>query len=101
MLHHRDPAIVGLGYMVGVAFVDIAKRNLLEFFQIGIDHRAGIGAVLEHRVIAQHGIISYQLQIQRWCNSRATADRKSVVWGKSVSDGVDLGGSRIIKKKKQ
>src|SRR3546814_17373796 len=29
------------------------------------------------------------------------ADRKSVVWGKSVSVRVDLGGRRIIKKKKQ
>src|SRR3546814_17424015 len=28
-------------------------------------------------------------------------DRKSVVWGKSVSVRVDLGGRRIIKKKKQ
>src|SRR3546814_17922117 len=27
-------------------------------------------------------------------------DRKSVVWGKSVSGRVDLGGRRIIKKKK-
>src|SRR3546814_12555183 len=27
-------------------------------------------------------------------------DRKSVVWGKRVSVGVDLGGGRIIKKKK-
>src|SRR3546814_17649231 len=29
------------------------------------------------------------------------ADRKSVVWGKSVSVRVDLGGRRIIKNKKQ
>src|SRR3546814_16349157 len=28
-------------------------------------------------------------------------DRKSVVWGKSVSVSVDLGGRRIIKKKKK
>src|SRR3546814_12674425 len=28
-------------------------------------------------------------------------DRKSVVWGKSVSVRVDLGGRRIIKKKKK
>src|SRR3546814_15016629 len=30
---------------------------------------------------------------------RGQADRKSVVWGKSVSVRVDLGGRRIIKKK--
>src|SRR3546814_19504201 len=29
------------------------------------------------------------------------ADRKSVVWGKSVSVRVDLGGSRLVKKKKK
>src|SRR3546814_19404569 len=29
-----------------------------------------------------------------------TLDRKSVVWGKSVSVRIDLGGRRIIKKKK-
>src|SRR3546814_12359234 len=28
-------------------------------------------------------------------------DRKGAVWGKSVYDGVDLGGTRSIKKKKQ
>src|SRR3546814_14228581 len=31
--------------------------------------------------------------------SKAGGDRKSVVWGKSVSVRVDLGGRRIIKKK--
>src|SRR3546814_13866894 len=31
----------------------------------------------------------------------AREDRKSAVWGKSVSVGVDLGGRRIIKKKTQ
>src|SRR3546814_14193615 len=30
---------------------------------------------------------------------RSVQDRKSVVWGKSVSVGVDSGGGRIIKKK--
>src|SRR3546814_11422850 len=33
-------------------------------------------------------------------NVDRTPDRKSVVWGKSVSVRVDLGGRRIIKKKK-
>src|SRR3546814_13721984 len=33
--------------------------------------------------------------------SDAAADRKSVVYGKSVSVRVDLGGRRIIKKKKR
>src|SRR3546814_17477466 len=34
-------------------------------------------------------------------DQRARADRKSVVWGKSVSVRVDLGGCRLIKKKRQ
>src|SRR3546814_11621565 len=32
--------------------------------------------------------------------SNSQADRKSAVWGKSVSVSVDLGGRRVIKKKK-
>src|SRR3546814_18273802 len=35
-----------------------------------------------------------------FANPLFTPDRKSVVWGKSVSVRVDLGGGRIIKKKK-
>src|SRR3546814_18003794 len=31
----------------------------------------------------------------------SSGDRKSVVWGKSVSVRVDLGGRRLIKKKKK
>src|SRR3546814_18976421 len=34
-----------------------------------------------------------------WTESAAKGDRKSVVWGKSVSVRVDLGGRRIINKK--
>src|SRR3546814_19193193 len=34
-----------------------------------------------------------------WGNPSWRIDRKSVVWGKSVSVRVDLGGGRIIKKK--
>src|SRR3546814_19718925 len=34
------------------------------------------------------------------CNDRPKGDRKSVVQGKRVSGSVDLGGSRIIKQKK-
>src|SRR3546814_18488077 len=35
-----------------------------------------------------------------WCGSPPPCDRKSVVWGKSVSVSVDLGGRGTIKKKK-
>src|SRR3546814_16918845 len=33
--------------------------------------------------------------------NKASRDRKSVVWGKRVSERVDLGGRRINKKKKK
>src|SRR3546814_17383890 len=36
-----------------------------------------------------------------WCSTIQGIDRKSVVKGKSVSVRVDLGGRRIIKKKKE
>src|SRR3546814_16081397 len=38
---------------------------------------------------------------QDWQRDLLVLDRKSVVWGKSVSVRVDLGGLRIIKKKKK
>src|SRR3546814_17948644 len=43
-------------------------------------------------------------RVEGWSNDDyavmwQTIDRKSVVWGKSVSVRVDLGGRRIIKKK--
>src|SRR3546814_12712704 len=42
-------------------------------------------------------------RIRLRCSACFTArgDRKSVVWGKSVSVRVDLGGRRILKKKKK
>src|SRR3546814_20316296 len=41
------------------------------------------------------------VSIKGYCPARFQADRKSVVSGKSVSERGDLGGRRIIKKKKQ
>src|SRR3546814_17668730 len=43
------------------------------------------------------------LALARACRPRwlVISDRKSVVWGKSVSVRVDLGGRRIIKKNEQ
>src|SRR3546814_20770956 len=40
-------------------------------------------------------------KIVRPADGIVTRDRKSVVWGKTVSVRVDLGGRRIIKKKKK
>src|SRR3546814_12659643 len=40
-------------------------------------------------------------RFKRLNNGEYCGDRKSVVWGKSVSVRVDLGGRRIIKKKKK
>src|SRR3546814_15334976 len=61
---------------------------------------------------AQHavrglGLLARQHREARRCAERAeqrglarALDRKSVVWGKSVAVRVDIGGRRIIKKKK-
>src|SRR3546814_15656053 len=54
----------------------------------------GIGA----GAIAQV-IVEVTLYMTRTGKGRGTLDRKSVVYGKSVSVRVDLGGRRIIKKK--
>src|SRR3546814_19317340 len=43
--------------------------------------------------------ISHDLNVNN--TQLAALDRQSVVWGKSVSVRVDLGGRRIIKKKKE
>src|SRR3546814_13983756 len=58
--------------------------GLMRLFAYGVDSSGGIGD-LRH-------LIAYGL---------AAGDRKSVVEGKSVSVRVDLGGRRIIKKKKK
>src|SRR3546814_14139311 len=63
---------------------DLADKPVLDDAQVSVLHRTakdGIGAAYLH-------------------GFRVTPDRKSVVEGKSVSVRVDLGGSRIIQKKK-
>src|SRR2546430_3641687 len=55
------------------------------------DNLLGLREMLPNAVRGRHGV-SYR-NSRGWC----VRDRKSVVWGKSV----DLGGRRIIKKKKK
>src|SRR3546814_16921993 len=50
----------------------------------------------QHRSI---NIFHHRMDDRLWMNKHI--DRKSVVWGKSVSVRVDIGGRRNIKKKKQ
>jgi hypothetical protein len=50
VLNHRNPAVVGLGCEVGLAFLDVGKGDLLELFLVGIDCRAGEGR--DHRTLA-------------------------------------------------
>src|SRR3546814_13131893 len=63
-----------------------------------------LGAVLADRAFAalrDPGEFA-KVEVGDWGHSLAwPSDRKSVVWGKSVSVRVDLGGRRIIKKKKK
>src|SRR3546814_11638646 len=63
------------------------KCMLGEHFLIPEDHLAASGAYWHHGTVFLAGV--------------AGADRKSVVEGKSVSVGVDIGGRRILKQKIQ
>src|SRR3546814_12760283 len=47
------------------------------------------------------GVASLREMLDRVAVDGDPGDRKSVVWGKSVSVSVDLGGRRNIKKKKK
>src|SRR3546814_14419881 len=58
-----------------------------------LDEPVPVGA-LARRVGASASLVSHHLRLLR----AARLDRKSVVWGKSVSVRVDLGGRRIFKK---
>src|SRR3546814_19063710 len=51
------------------------------------------------RLIGEHGIKAADVQHVR-VGTKSNIDRKSVVWGKSVSVSVDLGGRRFNKNKK-
>src|SRR3546814_17928405 len=67
-----------------------------------IDERVGaIG--LDHRRVAADaiGVQRQHAEAREEARQQAAEDRKSVVSGKSVSVRVDLGGRRIIKKKKK
>src|SRR3546814_17053274 len=62
---------------------------------------APLGAVgLEALLACGFGLCVAQCHRQAFDNQLSFRDRKSVVEGKSVSVRVDLGGCRIIKKKK-
>src|SRR3546814_16359159 len=66
--------------------------------QVGLTHGHALGAGLESAFRKKKGRSSRSgLSVSRL----ARTDRKSVVEGKRVSVRVDLGGSRIIKKKKR
>src|SRR3546814_16849348 len=64
-------------------------------------YRAGRGDESDQREIWQRpGPQGIQPCVRSICAVRNPGDRKSVVSGKSVSVRVDLGGRRLIKKKK-
>src|SRR3546814_20817088 len=65
-----------------------ATRGALFFLLVAVQQRHEVGNVDVAPLVGQHA------------QHRTGADRKSVVWGKSVSVRVDLGGRRLIKKKK-
>src|SRR3546814_19915657 len=69
-------------------------------FEINVDFHGGITAAVQNFSGDDICDGSHEsLPAFRWGLRVALSDRKSVVWGKSVSVRVDLGGRRIIKKK--
>src|SRR3546814_18521605 len=63
--------------------------------------RQELAAALRHaEVLSQQGLCGGRAEEDDRARAADAEDRKSVVTGKSVSVRVDLGGRRIIKKKK-
>src|SRR3546814_12082841 len=88
----------GGGVMVAVA-AQVVNADL-GVGQSLTDHGFDLGGIHCHRVIP---LIPLYFTTHRPYSAAASphgSDRKSVVSGKSVSVSVDLGGRRIIKKKK-
>jgi hypothetical protein len=67
VLHHRDPAVVGGGVVVGLvgggALLDVLEVDLLELGRIGVDRRAGEGEI-EARLAGRRVAVAYELVIQ-------------------------------------
>src|SRR3546814_18959652 len=97
--------------------IDAATRESLEITQTMAGVRAGsllgaidrtvtgagarlLGADLSAPLMDRHAIERRLALVQWYHDADNLRDRKSVVSGKRVSVGVDLGGRRIIKQKK-
>src|SRR3546814_12270221 len=75
---------------------DIRKKTHLRFLDEYFTEIGAATIVVEERYIDRDYLEDYAAYYAR-CFAE---DRKSVVWGSSVSVRVDMGGRRIIKKKK-
>src|SRR3546814_17684666 len=75
----------------------VAEQRVIFGAQRGIARRAD-----DVRLVPRHAALTPACACRgRSSAGPAPADRKSVVWGKSVEVRVDLGGRRLIKKKKK
>src|SRR5690606_26025914 len=83
MLHHADPAVIGLLRVAGLAFIYVRERDFLELVLFGVESRTREGAV-EGRRVTRVVAIARQLQIQRRCDGR----RPHVLYGVSYVDVV-------------
>src|SRR3546814_18048514 len=64
-------------------------------YKLGPPGCKGLGCPLAAEVLFRH-----RISARRAARARRQQDRKGVLWGKGVSVRVDLGGRRIIKKKR-
>src|SRR3546814_19233719 len=79
--------------MAGIRWLAAAEPEADAMHRDGPE-RAGLFEIMPRRA-ATHIVFGVNLQPA----DRRPGNRKSVVWGQSVSGRVDLGGLRIIKKK--
>src|SRR3546814_17500314 len=89
---------VGEGRRAGTEIVETDEMSVLAQLAHGIGGMYQIGDLGRFRDLEDHLLAQGRVDLEDFAQRRA---RKSVVWGKSVSVRVDLGGRRRIKKKKQ
>ena len=67
MLHHGDPTVRRARRYRVLAFFDVFESDLAVFICVGVNRRAGEGAV-KIRITTELAVIANQLRVDRRCN---------------------------------
>src|SRR3546814_13479474 len=99
LLHGRKGgrAVTALAPHIPVLLDEVVDALAIAPGERHVDATFGAGGYT--RAMLAHG--ATVIAFDRDPDALAEGDRKSVVWGKGVSVRVDLGGRRLIKKKKE